>query len=262
LVAQNMKNGAVADATVELSVDGDGVALVTLNAPERRNAMDVAMVDEIVAIMDRVAADDAVGAVVVTGAGKGFCAGAALDHLADPGADAQAGLRAIYAGFLSFARCPKPTIAAVNGAAVGAGMNLALATDVRIASPAARFDARFLDLGLHPGGGHTWMLQRLIGPQAAAAAVLFGQHFSGEDAVRVGLAHECVDADQLLPRSLELAARAASMPRELSRRTKATFEQMWNVATIDDAVTAELDVQTWSLQQPDFEQRLAKFRKK
>lgn len=249
-------------STVEFSLDASGVCLVTLNAPERRNAMDLAMVGEIVELMDRVATDDAIGAVVVTGAGKGFCAGAALDHLADPGADAQAGLRDIYAGFLAFAHCPKPTIAAVNGSAVGAGMNLALATDLRIVSPATRFDARFLDLGLHPGGGHTWMLQRLIGPQAAAAAVLFGESFDGPEAVRVGLAHECVEADKLLPRSLALAARAASMPRELSRRVKATFAQMWRVEALGDAVTIELDVQAWSLQQPDFKERLAAFRKK
>lgn len=249
-------------STVEFSLDDNGVALVTLNAPERRNAMDLAMVDEIVAIMRRCEQDPGVGAVVVTGAGKGFCAGAALDHLADPGADAERGLRNIYEGFLAFAKCPLPTIAAVNGAAVGAGMNLALATDLRIASPAARFDARFLDLGLHPGGGHTWMLQRLVGAQAAAAAVLFGQSFDGDEALRVGLAHECVPADQLLPRALELGARAASMPRELSRRVKATFAQMWDVATIHEAVTTELEVQAWSLQQPDFKERLAAFRKK
>ncbi|MEY2398944.1 MAG: hypothetical protein QOJ00_2118 [Actinomycetota bacterium] len=249
-------------ATIQLAVRGDGVALVTLNAPERRNAMDLAMVGEIVAVMEQLEADDVVGAVVVTGEGKGFCAGAALDHLADPGADAKAGLRNIYAGFLAFATCAKPTIAAVNGAAVGAGMNLALACDLRVASTEARFDARFLDLGLHPGGGHTWMLQRLIGPQAAAAAVLFGQSFYGAEAVRVGLAYDCVEPDQLLTRSFELAARAASMPRELSRRTKATFKQMWDVDNIDDAVTTELEVQAWSLQQPDFHERLAAFRKK
>ena len=141
-------------------------------------------------------------------------------------------------------------------------MNLALACDVRIASTHARFDARFLDLGLHPGGGHTWMLQRLVGPQAAAAAVLFGQSFDGDDAVRVGLAYECVSADTLLPRALELGARAASMPRALSRRTKATLKGMRDVGTIDDAVTTELEVQAWSLQQPDFHERLAAFRNK
>lgn len=225
--------------------------------------MDLAMVDELLAIMHDAVTDDSVGAIVVTGEGKGFCAGAALDHLAgSTGDDAKPGLRNIYAGFLAFANCPKPTIAAVNGAAVGAGMNLAIACDMRIASTFARFDARFLDLGLHPGGGHTWMLQRLVGPQCAAAAVLFGQAFDGEEAVRVGLAHQCVPADQLLPRALELGARAASMPRELSQKVKATFKQMWDVDRIEDAVTLELDKQAWSLQQPDFAQRLATFRKK
>ena len=253
----------MSESTVNLSVDGNGVALVTLNAPERRNAMDLAMVDEILAIMDKVTSDSAVGAVVVTGEGKGFCAGAALDHLAgSTGDDAKPGLRNIYAGFLAFANCPLPTIAAVNGAAVGAGMNLAIACDLRIASTYAKFDARFLDLGLHPGGGHTWMLQRILGPQNAMAAVLFGQAWNGEAAVKVGLAYECVEPDALVPRALEIGARAASMPRELSRKAKATMRGMWDVSTIEDAVTVELEVQAWSLQQPDFAERLAAFRKK
>src|SRR4029453_11341326 len=85
----------------------------------------------------------------------------------------------IYEGFLRVGRSPLPTIAAVNGAAVGAGVNLALACDVILAGESARFDTRFIDLGLHPGGGHTWMLQRRIGSQAAAALVLFGRVLDG-----------------------------------------------------------------------------------
>ena len=98
------------------------------------------------------------------------------------------------------ARSPLPTIAAVNGAAVGAGMNLALACDVRLAGRSARFDTRFLQLGLHPGGGHTWMLQRIAGPQAAAAVVLFGEVLDGEEAERCGLVWRCVDDDALRDR--------------------------------------------------------------
>lgn len=250
-------------SSVNFSIDTNGVALVTLNAPERRNAMDLQMVEEILEVMAKCESDDSVGAIVVTGEGKGFCAGATLDHLAGSvGDEAKTGLRKIYAGFLAFANCPLPTLAAVNGNAVGAGVNLAIACDVRIASTAAKFDIRFLDLGLHPGGGHTWMMQRLLGPQAARAAVLFGQPLDGAEAARVGLAHECVEPDALLPRSLEIAARAASMPRELSRRAKATMNAMFDVSTIEDAVTKELEVQAWSLQQPDFQERLAQFRKK
>src|SRR5205823_197881 len=112
--------------------------------------------------------------------------------------DAQPGLRSVYEGFLRVARSPLPTVAAVNGAAVGAGMNLALCCDVRIAGRSARFDTRFLKLGLHPGGGHTWMLQRAIGPQGAAAMVLFGDVLNGEAAEKCGLVWRCVDDDALL----------------------------------------------------------------
>ncbi len=248
---------------LNLTIDGNGVALFTLNAPERRNSMNLDMVGEIVAAMDQCVADDSVGAIVVTGEGKGFCAGATLDHLAgSTGASESRAVGNVYDGFLVFANCPKPTIAAVNGAAVGAGMNLALACDVRLASTSAKFITRFLDLGLHPGGGHTWMLQRIVGPQVARSMVLFGQEYSGEDAVRLGLAYECTSPDELIPRALEMAARAASAPRELSQRTKATMNRMWDVATSPEAVAVELEVQAWSLQQPEFKERIASFQKK
>ena len=248
---------------VSLAVDDNGVALITLNAPDRRNSMNLEMVAEIVAIVDKCVADDAVGALVVTGEGKGFCAGATLGHLAGSTGESESrAVGSVYDGFLVFANCPKPTIAAVNGAAVGAGMNLALACDVRVASTSAKFITRFLDLGLHPGGGHTWMLQRIVGPQVARAMVLFGQEYSGEDAVRFGLAYDCVAPDELLPRALAMGARAASAPRELSVRTKATMNRMWDVATSPEAVKIELEVQAWSLQQPEFQERIASFQKK
>src|ERR671920_1584162 len=99
------------------------------------------------------------------GAPPAFCAGADLGNLAEATGD---GLGRIYEGFLRIARSPLPTLAAVNGAAVGAGMNLALVCDVRLAARRAPFDTRFIDLGLHPGGGHTWMLRNAVGPQVAA----------------------------------------------------------------------------------------------
>src|ERR1043166_4948133 len=125
---------------------------------------------------------------------------------------------AIYEGFLRVARSPLPTLAAVNGAAVGAGMNLALCCDVRIAGRSARFDTRFLQLGLHPGGGHTWMLQRAIGPQGAAAMVLFGDVLNGEAAEKCGLVWRCVDDEKLLDECRSLAAKAADTPIELAKR--------------------------------------------
>jgi enoyl-CoA hydratase len=233
---------------------GDGVAVLTLDEPERRNALNLALVDEIISAFDMLEVDETVGAVVVTGAPPAFCAGADLGNL---GSAQEEGLRAVYEGFLRVGRSSLPTLAAVNGAAVGAGMNLALVCDVRIAARRARFDTRFLDLGLHPGGGHTWMLQRAVGPQAAAAMVLFGQILDGEAAERAGLVWRCVDDGALLDEAVAVAARAASMPRELAQRAKQTLAAMPAVATHDAAVDLELDAQLWSTGQPFFAERLA-----
>jgi enoyl-CoA hydratase len=248
----------VSEPTVRSEVV-DGVGVVTLDAPKRRNAFDLAMCEQVVAALDALEADEAVGALVVTGAGSAFCAGADLMHLGESQRD---GLLAIYEGFLRFARSPLPTIAAVNGPAVGAGMNLALACDVRVCGPSARFDTRFLQLGIHPGGGHTWMLRRAVGPQAAAAMVLFGEVLDGEEAERSGLAWRCVPDDQLVSYATGLAARAASGPPELVRRIKATLGDVAAIDDHDQAVQRELVDQLWSVQQPAFATRLEQLRRR
>jgi enoyl-CoA hydratase len=232
----------------------DRVATLTLNNPGERNTLTAPMVDEIVAAMDAVEADDGVGAVVVTGTPPAFCAGANLGNLAEASGSS---LGQIYEGFLRVARSPLPTLAAVNGPAVGAGMNLALGCDVRLAARQARFDTRFLQLGIHPGGGHTWMLRRIAGPQVAMAAVVFGEVLDGVEAERLGLVVRCVDDDALLDVAHEMAARAASVPRQLAIRTKATIQAMADVADHPSAVAGELDPQLWSTRQPWFAERLA-----
>ena len=232
----------------------DGVATLTLNNPDERNTMTAPMVAEIVAAMDRIEGDSAIGALVVTGTAPAFCAGANLGNLAE--ADGES-LGVIYEGFLRIARSPLPTIAAVNGAAVGAGMNLALGCDVRIAAKRAKFDTRFLQLGIHPGGGHTWMLRRIVGPQVTAATVLFGEVLDGAEAQRVGLAYRCVEDADLLTVAQEMAARAASAPRELVIETKKTLAAMADVQTHPEAVARELTPQLWSTRQPWFAERLA-----
>lgn len=237
----------------------DGVGIVTLDAPERRNAFVLDMCQETVAAVDALEADPAVGALVVTGAGTAFCAGADLSHLDDAKHD---GLMAIYEGFLRFARSPLPTIAAVNGAAVGAGMNLALACDVRLAGRSARFDTRFLQLGVHPGGGHTWMMRNAVGLQATAAMVLFGDVLDGAEAERTGLAWRCLPDDELLDAAVAMAARAAAAPRELVARTKATIAHMASPLDHEAAVKHELDHQVWSITQPEFTARLAAMQNK
>ena len=237
----------------------DRVALVTLDAPARRNALSLELVDEIEAGFDAIESDPDVGAVVVTGAPPAFCAGADLSHL---GSSQRQGLSRVYEGFLRVGRSPLPTIAAVNGAAVGAGVNLALVCDVILAGESARFDTRFIDLGLHPGGGHTWMLQRRVGSQAAAAVVLFGRVLDGRQAERAGLAWSCVPDDELLPLALEMASTAARAPRELVQRVKQTMRDVTQLTDHAAAVERELDPQVWSINQPAFQEKLAALRQR
>lgn len=227
----------------------DRVAILTLDDPERRNALTAPLVAEIVTTMDALDADLEVGAVVITGAPPAFCSGAdvnALKAMAE-GTEEPADVRDIYAGFLRVLHSPLPTVAAVNGPAVGAGCNLALACDLRIAGPGAVFDARFLRIGIHPGGGHTWLLHRAAGPQTTAAMDLFGARLDGERAAAVGLAWECVPDAELLDRAVEHAARAAEISRELAIRTKATLRHSAGPIDHDTAMRDELTHQVWSL---------------
>jgi enoyl-CoA hydratase len=235
------------------------VALVRLDDPKRRNAISPPMVDEILETFDRIESDPEVGAVVMTGAPPAFCAGADLSELSDA---VRPGLEKIYDGFLRIARCPLPTIAAVNGPAVGAGVNLALVCDLRIAARSARFESRFLELGLHPGGGHGWMLQQICGPSTAAAMVLFGEPLDGEESARRGLSWSCVSDDELLDVATETARRAAGAPPELVRRIKATLRAMTAVDEHAAAVAHELEDQAWSVVQPEFAERLAALKRK
>ena len=235
----------------------DGVGTITLNDPDRRNAVTLQMCAELDEAIGRLEADTSVNSLVITGAPPAFCAGADLTHLGD---SEEEGLLAIYEGFLRVGRSPLPSIAAVNGAAVGAGMNLALICDVRLAGRSARFDDRFLNLGIHPGGGHTWMFQNICGPQATMAAVVFSTVMDGEEAARVGLAHQVYDDDQLLAAAQEMAARASTVPRDLVLKAKQTIQDIRYVTSQRAAVEHELGPQAWSTRQPDFQKLLAKLK--
>lgn len=237
----------------------DGVATLTLNNPDERNTLTAPMVEEILAAMDAFEADDNVGALVVTGTAPAFCAGANLGNLSEATGES---LGVIYEGFLRIARSPLPTLAAVNGAAVGAGANLALGCDVRIMADEARIDTRFLDLGIHPGGGHTWMLRRMVGPQTTMAAVVFGQIMGGKECERVGIAFRSVPRAELADVAHEMAARAASAPRELAIETKKTIQAMADIDNHPDAVARELVPQLWSTKQPWFAERIAALKAK
>src|SRR6204780_4263752 len=234
------------------------VALITVNDPERRNAVTGEMSKQLRAAVERAEADPGVHAVVVTGAGQAFCAGADLSAL---GSAAEEGLLRLYDGFMAVGKCALPTIAAVNGPAVGAGLNLALAADVRIAGPNALFDTRFQKLGIHPGGGATWMLQRAVGPQVARAALLFGMRFDAESAGRHGLALS--GADDPVAAALEPGA----APRDVVLATKATMRATASPGSHDVeqhelAKDTELGPQATSIQSPEFAARLAAAQRK
>jgi enoyl-CoA hydratase len=232
-----------------------GAAVLTLTDPDRRNVLSGALVDEIVEAFDALEADPAVTAVVITGAGTAFCAGADLADLRAAADGDMSGVERVYQGFLRVLRSPLPTIAAVNGPAVGAGLNLALACDVRIAAASASFEARFLKIGLHPGGGHAWMLHRLVGPQTAAAMVLFGERLDAVAAVAAGLAHRCVPDAELPDAVRAFAAGAAEVEPELVRRAKRTLAAA-PVSTHDEALADETQDQLWSLTLPGTRDRL------
>jgi enoyl-CoA hydratase len=236
----------------------DRVAVLTVSDPARRNALSSSLSAALTTAVAECEADEDVGAIVITGQPPAFCAGADLSLLGagSTQAERERGLRIIYSGFIAVAAATLPTIAAVNGPTIGAGLNLALACDVRLAGPDARFDARFLRLGLHPGGGMTWMAQRALGQQAAAAMALFGEVLDAKEAERIGLVYRMVDGD-VVAAAVEMAARTAAAPRNLVIATKRSMRATAELPRHADAVEVEIGPQLDSLTSPEFVERIA-----
>ncbi|MFJ6574012.1 enoyl-CoA hydratase-related protein [Streptomyces sp. NPDC091292] len=233
----------------------DGVAVLTLADPDHRNALSRQLSDDLAHAVGA-ALDDGARALVLGAAPPVFCAGGSLDALlarTDP-------LPEMFAGLTALAGAPVPTVAAVAGPAIGAGVNLPLACDLVIATPRARFDPRFLDVGIHPGGGHLFRLASRVGAQGAAAMVLCGDVLTGQEAVERGLAWRCVDESDLDRTAMALARRAAARPARLVRRTKETLHRSLTLNDPDAAFALELDAQEWSMDQPEFTEALARVR--
>lgn len=228
-----------------------GVATVRLEDPEHRNALSRALSDQLAD-----AVDDCLGvgakAIVVTAAPPVFCAGGSLDDLGRKDRP----LKEAYRGYLALANAPVPTLAAVDGAAIGAGVNLVLACDVVLVTHRAVIDPRFLDVGIHPGGGHLWRLQRRIGVQGAAALVLFGDRLEGQEIVEARLAWKCVAPRELEERAMAMARRVADRPDALVARTKASLGESAAMRDQTEAFALELAAQEWSVAQPFFTQTL------
>ena len=206
----------------EVGVDIDGgLATITLAAPSRRNSLNVVMADDLCAAFQRLDDDQAIGAIVLRGSGGYFCAGADRELIAaamdDPAAaSAYESLSSIYGSFAKVSEIHVPTIAAVHGGAVGAGVNLLLACSLRVIARDATIAPGFRPLGLHPGGGHLALLNRLAGFEATVAIGVFGEAITGERAQQLGIAWAAVADEDVDDLAVELGRKAASDP-ELSR---------------------------------------------
>jgi enoyl-CoA hydratase len=231
----------------------DGIALITMRAPDRRNALTLEMATAMIEACEAIDSDPAIGAVIVTGEGGYFCAGGDRGVLAragdDPAApDTYAGMSTIYNAFARVGRLEPPTVAAIRGGALGAGLNLALATDIRVVADDAVLLSGFLPIGLHPGGGHSLLLARAGGREAANALELFGERLTGIEAVERGLAWKAVPSAQVDGCARELAAVPAADP-ELARRTAASMRRLAGPPLIpwEAALALERSSQMWSM---------------
>lgn len=199
--------------TIKLET-ADQVATITLNVPERLNACSLQMADEIFTALDLIG--DA-RAVIITGAGRAFCAGADLQARNDSAiTGGKASFQALNKNYnplmLKLARLEVPTITAVNGPAAGIGCSIALASDFAIAGRSAYFLQAFVNIGLVPDGGASWMLPRLIGKARATEMMLLGEKISGEKAEQWGMIYKCVDDDMLIEDANKLGQRLAAGP--------------------------------------------------
>ena len=197
---------------VRLERSPDGVATLTLNRPERKNAADLQTFDELRRAFDEVAERPGDRVLVLTGAGDAFCSGADLGMEGNPERSTLDTIRRIHAGVLALAEVPKPTIAKVNGVATGAGMNLALGCDLIVAARSARFSEIFVKRSLSVDYGGSWLLPRLVGLHRAKELVLLGDFVSAEEAERIGLVNRVVPDDELDAFVADWAGRLAAGP--------------------------------------------------
>ncbi len=200
-----------------LTAIADGVGTVTLNRPDRMNAFDDVMREEMVAALREVSADPAVRAVVLTGSGRAFCAGADLGFLGGAlhAGDYDNAMRLVHRGaeMVRLIRdTPKPVLASLNGAAAGGGANLALACDLRIASEQAAMGQVFHRIGLHPDMGGTFFLPRLVGPSVALELIWSAEMIPARRCLELGLVNRLVAHDQLVTETAAWAARLAALP--------------------------------------------------
>ena len=261
----------MSNALIQVERDGD-VAVVTFNDPDRLNAMTEPMGRAFAEQSRRLADDPTLRAVVLTGAGRAFSAGGDLDWIearanaaqTDPGTARTAvrdSMRGFYELFLSVRELPCPSIAALNGHAIGAGLCVALACDMRLASREAKLGLNFSLLGLHPGMGATWTLPRLVGPAHAAELLYSGRSLDGEEAARIGLVNRAIEPDAVLPEARDLAASIARAAPIANRGIKRALAQSAG-ATLPEQLDFEASEQAVCFESNDAREGLAAVRER
>ena len=248
--------------SIQFKAEG-GVAILTLNRPDRLNSFTRAMHLEVRDALARVQADQSVRVLVLTGAGRGFCAGQDLaDRAVDPGApsvDLGASVEEFYAPLvLTLKNLPMPVICAVNGVAAGAGANLALACDIVLAAQSASFIEAFSKLGLIPDTGGTWHLPRLIGPARAMGLAMLGEKLSAEKAEAWGLIWRCVPDETLMDEALAMAKHFAAAPTKGLAFTKRAFQASY-ANTLAQQLQLEADMMRELGNSHDYREGVAAF---
>ena len=247
----------------------DGIALVTLNRPDKLNALNYALIDRLMATLDAIETDDSVRAVILTGAGKAFCVGADLSAMAPGdegkslGAQTAEWMQSLSNPLIETLRTlPVPVVAAVNGAAAGAGVGLALAADVTIAARSAYFYLPFLPkLGIVPDLGCTWAIPRRAGRARAMGMALLDERLGAEQAVQWGLIWACADDEQLLEEARAIAQRLARLPAHAVVEAREAFEAAER-HTLAEQLHYESERQRELIDRPTFREGVSAFLQK
>jgi 2-(1,2-epoxy-1,2-dihydrophenyl)acetyl-CoA isomerase len=247
-------------AEVETSREG-AVLTITLNRPDVLNAFNAAMHRGLAAALKEARGPD-VRAVVITGSGRGFCVGQDLTEFRDAPGDIGSRLRETYhPNVLAVRALEKPVIAAVNGAAAGAGMSFACACDLRLAADSASFVPAFINIGLVPDSGGSYFVTRILGPARAFEWLASGRKLTAAEASTWGLVSEVVGADALAARAAEVAAQLAALPTRGIGMTKRLLDHA-SSATLEQQLEREAELQTAATQTEDFEEGVAAFLEK
>ena len=247
-------------AEVETARDG-AVLTITLNRPDVLNAFDAAMHQALGEALQE-AEEPAVRAVVLTGAGRGFCVGQDLTEFREAPGDIGSRLRTNYhPNVLAIRALEKPVIAAVNGAAAGAGLSFACACDIRIAADSASFVPAFINIGLVPDSGGTYFIARLLGYARAFEWMTSGRKLSAAEAHGWGLVSEVVEDDDLSARTADLAGQLAAMPTRGVGMTKRLFDQAAR-NTLEEQLELEAELQTAATETADFKEGVMAFLEK